>query len=168
MQEFNDSGDLERDPMRATRPHFPNAIGSQGSSSNSKCYCAEQFEAMVKLGVANSRMKDFCAGPFQQARVPRQDPQRSGSKNIPESRRRIACEQQAARPYARILRQLKTRKDSGRHSASFCVNNASYMAKTEFNTVIKTLKIFLVPVVAAVHGTTLFSLQWKPAVLGAE
>jgi enoyl-CoA hydratase/carnithine racemase len=42
------------------------------------------------------------------------------------------------------------------------------MAKAEFNTVIKTLKIFLVPVVAAVHGTTLFSLQWKPAVLGAE
>ena len=46
--------------------------------------------------------------------------------------------------------------------------NASYMAKTEFNTVIKTLKIFLVPVVAAVHGTALFPLQWKPAALVAE
>jgi len=46
--------------------------------------------------------------------------------------------------------------------------NASYMAKTEFNTVIKTLKIFLVPVVAAGHETTLFSQQWKLAVRGAE
>jgi hypothetical protein len=52
--------------MRATPLHFLNAIGSQGSSSNSKCHCgAEKFEAMVKLGVANSRMKDFSAGPFQ-------------------------------------------------------------------------------------------------------
>ncbi len=33
--------------------------------------------------------------------------------------------------------------------------------KTEFNRVINTLKIFVV--VAAVHGTALFSLQWKPA-----
>ena len=65
---------------------------------------------MVKLGVANSRMKDFSAGPFQQARVLRQDPQRNGSKNIPESRRRNACERHAARPYARILRQLKQEK----------------------------------------------------------
>ena len=97
--------------MRATRLHFLNAIGLQGSSSNSNCHCgAEKFEAMVKLGVANNRMKDFSAGPFQQARVLRQDPQRSGSKNIPESRRRITCEQQAARPYARILRQLKQEK----------------------------------------------------------
>ena len=62
--------------MRETRLHFLNAIGSQGSSSNSKCHCgAEKFEAVVNLGVANRRMKDFSAGPFQQARVLRQDPQ---------------------------------------------------------------------------------------------
>jgi hypothetical protein len=42
------------------------------------------------------------------------------------------------------------------------------MAKTEFNTVIETLKIFLVSVVEAVDERALFSLQWKPAALGAE
>jgi hypothetical protein len=36
------------------------------------------------------------------------------------------------------------------------------MAKTEFNTLIETLKIFLVPVVAAVHERTLSSQQWRP------
>jgi hypothetical protein len=56
----------------------------------------------------------------------------------------------------------------GSSGMAFCVKNATYMAKTEFNRVIETLKIFLVPVVAAVHETALFSLQWKPAVLGAE
>jgi len=55
-----------------------------------------------------------------------------------------------------------------RQWAAFCVKNATYMAKTEFNRVVETLKTFLVPVVAAVYETALFSLQWMPAVLGAE
>ncbi len=62
MPVFDDieKNEQERDPLRATRLHFLNAIGSPESSSNARChYGAEKFEAMVKLGVANSRMKDF-------------------------------------------------------------------------------------------------------------
>ena len=36
------------------------------------------------------------------------------------------------------------------------------MAKMEFNTGIETLTIFLISIVAAVHGKALFSLLWKP------
>jgi hypothetical protein len=36
------------------------------------------------------------------------------------------------------------------------------MAKMEFNTGIETLTIFLVSVVADVHGRALLSLRWKP------
>lgn len=36
------------------------------------------------------------------------------------------------------------------------------MAKMEFNTGIETLTIFLVSVVAAVHGRPVFSVRWKP------
>jgi hypothetical protein len=57
--------DIERNEL-GPRPHaqpdfiYLNAIGSPRSSSNSRRHCgAEKFEAMVKLGVANSRMKDF-------------------------------------------------------------------------------------------------------------
>jgi hypothetical protein len=38
----------------------------------------------------------------------------------------------------------------------------AYMAKMEFNTGIETLTIFLVSVVAAMHGRALSSLRWKP------
>jgi hypothetical protein len=57
--------DIERNEL-GPRPHaqpdsiYLNAIGSPRSSSNSRRLCgAEKFEAMVKLGVANNRMKDF-------------------------------------------------------------------------------------------------------------
>jgi hypothetical protein len=39
---------------------------------------------------------------------------------------------------------------------------ATYMGKTEFKSVIDTLKTFLVPVVAALHEEGSFSQQWKP------
>jgi len=113
MPVFDDieKNEQERDPLRATRLHFLNAIGSPESSSNARChYGAEKFEAMVKLGVANSRMKDFSAGHFQQARVRRKDPQRSVRKTFLNRGAELPCERHAARPYARILRQHKQEK----------------------------------------------------------
>jgi hypothetical protein len=55
-----------------------------------------------------------------------------------------------------------------RQWTAFCAKNATYMAKTEFDTVIETLKIFFLPVVAVVRERALFSLQCKPAAPGAE
>ena len=53
-------------------------------------------------------------------------------------------------------------KSNLRQRSALCTKNATYMAKMEFNTGIETLTIFLVSVVAAVHGRALFSLRWKP------
>jgi hypothetical protein len=114
---------------------------------------------MVKRSVASTRMKDFYdLQVLSQVSVRRQDLQRSGSKNIPESRHRIAYEPHAVRLCARILRPHNKK----RLWTTFCAKNATCMAKTEFNTLIETLKMFLVPVVAAVHERTLFSQQWRP------
>ena len=44
-----------------------------------------------------------------------------------------------------------------RQWTAFCTKSATYMAKTEFNTCIETLTIFLVSVVAAVRERALFS-----------
>jgi hypothetical protein len=81
----------------------------------SRCHCgAEKFEAMLKRGVAKSRMQGFY------------NPQVVSSsfafdgkilmKNIPESGHRIACERHAARLYAQILR----RQNKKRHWTAFC------------------------------------------------
>ena len=42
------------------------------------------------------------------------------------------------------------------------MGNASYMAKTEFKTVIESLKAVLIPVAVAVREGTSFAKQWEP------
>ena len=90
------------------------------TSSKSRCPCgAEKFEAMVKLRVASTRMKDFC--------------------DLQVLSSRLAFD---GKTFSKAVR--KTFLDRG-----------TELPKNR-------MPIFLVPVVAAVHERTLFSLQWRP------
>lgn len=70
---------------------FTSTPSDRPGSSNSRCHCgAEKFEAMLELGVANSRMKDFY--------------------DLQVLSSRLAFERHAAPLYARILRRHKQEK----------------------------------------------------------
>jgi hypothetical protein len=165
MPVFDDMDWNELGPRPYAQPDFIylNAVGSPGSSSNSRCHCgAETFEATVKLGVPNSRMNDFYDLRVLSSRLA------FDGKTLSEAVRKTFLNRGTelpanGMPLAFTL-EFYDNTNKKKQWTAFCEKNATYMVKTEFNTLIETLKIFLVPVVAAVHERALFSLQWTPAV----
>jgi hypothetical protein len=116
---------------------------------------------MVKLGVANSRMNDFYDLRVLSSRLPFDGKTLSGA--VRKTFLNRGTELSANGMPLAFAPEFYDNTNKKKQWTAFCAKNATYMAKTEFNTVIETLKIFLVPVVAAVHARALFSLPWKPA-----
>jgi hypothetical protein len=121
---------------------------------------AEKFEAMVKLGIANTRMKDFYDLEVLSRTLA------FDGKTLSEAIRKTFNTRGTELPadglplaFTPEFYDDATKK---RQWTAFCAKNATYMAKTEFKSVIDTLKTFLVPVVLALHEETSFSQQWKP------
>jgi Nucleotidyl transferase AbiEii toxin, Type IV TA system len=110
---------------------------------------------MVKLSVASTRMKDFYDLQVLSSRLA------FDGKTFSEAVRKTFLNRGTELltnrvPFA-FTPEFYDDTNKKRLWTAFCAKNATCMAKTEFNTLIETLKIFLVPVVAAVHERTLFS-----------
>jgi hypothetical protein len=108
---------------------------------------AGKFEAMVKLGIANTRMKDL-----YDLQVPSRTLAFDGkalSEAIRKTFRNRGTELPAGgMPFA-FRPEFYNDVSKKRQWTAFCAKNATYIAKTEFKSVIDTLKTFLVPVVSA-------------------
>jgi hypothetical protein len=147
-------------PVETDYPKLLPAPGPRLFTYPKETVVAEKFEAMVKLGIANTRMKDFY--------------------DLQALSRTLAFDGKTLREA--IRKTFKTRgtelpadglplaftpefyddASKKRQWTAFCAKNATYVAKTEFKSVIDTLKTFLVPVVSALRKETSFSQQWKP------
>jgi hypothetical protein len=121
---------------------------------------AEKLEAMVKLGIANTRMKDFYdldvlyqTFPFEGKILT------SAIQNTFERRR---TEFPAEGNLLAFTAEFYDDADKSRQWNAFAQKNRSYIEPIAFKVVVKRIAEFLVPVtVAVLEGVTL-SKQWEP------
>jgi hypothetical protein len=121
---------------------------------------AEKFEAMVKLGIANSRMKDF-HDLEALSRILDFD-----GKTLREAigktfERRGSGLPAGGTPLALTL-QFYDDTDKKKQWTAFCTKNATYVTKIELKEVIKNIKRFLAPVAAALLDGSPFTKRWEP------
>jgi predicted nucleotidyltransferase component of viral defense system len=123
---------------------------------------AEKFEAMVKRGIANSRMKDLYDIFILQ---------REFSFHGATLQRAIANtfgRRGTALPRAGAIPLILT-EDISRDSAkqkqwkAFVNKNKAYIQPIELDNVVNTLKEFLIPVLNAIANGTTMSMKWRPA-----
>jgi hypothetical protein len=121
---------------------------------------AEKFEAMVKLGIANTRMKDFYDLEVLSRTLP------FDGKTLSEAIRKTFQNRGTAIPAGgtplAFTPEFYDDPSKKRQWTAFCAKNAAHIAKTEFRNVINALQAFLVPVVKAAAENTLFPKQWEP------
>lgn len=121
---------------------------------------AEKFEAMVKLGIANTPMKDFYDLQALSRALS------FDGKTLSEAIRKTFRTRETELPVGGVPLALTPEfyGDAGKKTqwTAFCAKNQAYMAKTELQEVIEALTSFLVPVAAAAQKGESFSKHWKP------
>jgi hypothetical protein len=120
---------------------------------------AEKFEAMVKLGIANSRMKDFYDLEVLSRTLD------FDGKTLREAlgntfERRGSDLPAGGTPVA-FTPEFYNDTDKKKQWAAFCTKNATYVTKTELKEVIESIKRFLAPVAAASFDGIPFAKRWE-------
>jgi predicted nucleotidyltransferase component of viral defense system len=125
---------------------------------------AEKFEAMVNLGLANSRMKDF----YDLLSLSREFPFEGKvlSDAIQNTFARRDTQLPAGTPVA-FTPEFFEDADKKKQWAAFCNKNRSFVAEIGLESVCREIAAFLVPVVEALnHGVTLPKKwshgSWRP------
>jgi hypothetical protein len=120
---------------------------------------AEKFEAIVKLGIVNSRMKDFYDlealslildfdGEMLCEAI-RKTFERRGSE-LPVGGTPVAF-----RP------EFYNDTDKKKQWTAFCTRNATYVTKTELKEVVEKIDRFLAPAAGAIRDGVPFTKRWK-------
>jgi hypothetical protein len=144
-------------PVESDYPTLLAAPGPRLLTYPKETVVAEKFEAMVKLGITNSRMKDFYdlyalsqALEFE-------------GKNLSEAIRKTFDNRSTALPGGSLPLPFTPEfyNDEGKKKqwVAFESRNATYMEKLEFKTLIEALVVFLVPVTDALHEKKSFTSQ---------
>jgi len=122
---------------------------------------AEKFEAMVKLGIANSRMKDF----YDLEALSRNldfDGKMLGEAIRRTFERRGTALPAGGTPVA-FTPEFYNDTDKKKQWTAFCTKNATYIAKTELKEVIENIGYFLTPVARALLDGIPFTKRWESA-----
>jgi len=121
---------------------------------------AEKFEAMVKLGIANSRMKDFYDVDALSRTLD------FDGKTLREAigktfERRGNQLPSSGTPVA-FTPEFYDDANKKKQWTAFCTRNATYVKKIELKEVIENIQLFLAPVVAALLNDNSFAKRWDP------
>lgn len=121
---------------------------------------AEKFEALVKLGIANTRMKDFYDLEILSRTFAFEG--KTLAKAIQNTfQKRGTGLPMAGLPLA-FTSDFYDDVNKNRQWSAFCMKNESYVQKVEFKTVIGAIRNFLVLPVRTVQEGNSFSKVWKP------
>lgn len=121
---------------------------------------AEKLEAMVKLGIANSRMKDFYDLDVL-ARSFAFDG-KSLAEAVQNTFRHRGTELPPAGIALAFTPDFYDDRNKVRQWTAFCAKNNTYIEPIEFKTVIAAIARFLVPVARSVREGASFAKAWKP------
>jgi hypothetical protein len=122
---------------------------------------AEKFEAMVKLGIANSRMKDFYDLEAL-SRILDFDG-KTLREAIGKTFERRGSELPAGGTPVAFTLEFYNDADKKKQWTAFCTKNATYVTKIELKEVIGNIKRFLTPVAAALLDGSPFTKRWEPS-----
>jgi hypothetical protein len=121
---------------------------------------AEKFEAMVKLGIANSRMKDFYDLEALSRTLG------FDGKMLCEATRKTFERRGSELPIdgtpVAFTPEFYDDTDKKKQWAAFCTRNAPYVTKIELKEVVETIKRFLTPVATASRDGSPFTKRWEP------
>ncbi len=121
---------------------------------------AEKFEAMVKLGIANSRMKDFYDLEALSRTLD------FDGKMLYEAIRRTfdrrGTELPAGGTPVAFTSEFYKDADKKKQWTAFCKKNAIHVPKTELQEIIENIKRFVTPVAGALLDGTPFTKRWQP------
>jgi Nucleotidyl transferase AbiEii toxin, Type IV TA system len=121
---------------------------------------AEKFEAIVKLGIANSRMKDF----YDLEALSRTF-DFDGTilcEAIRKTFERRASELPAGGTPIAFTPEFYNDTDKKKQWTAFCTRNALYVTQTELKGVVENVKRFLTPVAMASREGSPFAQRWEP------
>jgi predicted nucleotidyltransferase component of viral defense system len=121
---------------------------------------AEKLEAMVKLGIANTRMKDFYDLDVLSQTFPFEGKTLTSAIHNTLERRRT--ELPAEGKLLAFTAEFYDDADKRRQWNAFAQKHRSYIEPIEFKVVVKRIAEFLVPVTAAVLEGVTLSKQWAP------
>lgn len=121
---------------------------------------AEKFEAMVKLGIANSRMKDFYDLEALSRTLD------FGGKILCEAIRKAFERRGTELPVGgtpvAFTPEFYNDTDKKKQWTAFCIRNATYVTKTELKEVVENIRLFLTPVAIASRDASPFNKRWEP------
>jgi hypothetical protein len=120
---------------------------------------AEKFEAMVKLGIANSRMTDFYLETLSRTL---DFDGKTLREAIGKTFERRGSELPAGGPPVAFTLEFYNDTSKKKQWTAFCTKNAIDVTKTELKEVIENIKRFLAPVAAALLDGTPFTKRWEP------
>ena len=121
---------------------------------------AEKFEALVKLGIANTRMKDFYDLEILLRTFTFDG--KALAKAIQNTFQKRGTDLPiASRPVA-FRSEFYDDVNKNRQWSAFCAKNKSYVEKVEFKTVMEAIREFLALPVRTVQEGNSCSKAWKP------
>jgi Nucleotidyl transferase AbiEii toxin, Type IV TA system len=121
---------------------------------------AEKFEALVKLGIANTRMKDFYDLEILSRTFAFEG--RTLAKAIQNTFRKRGTDLPIAGLPVAFTYEFYDDVNKKRQWTAFCAKNKSYVENVEFKAVIEAIRDFLALPVRTVQEGNSFSRTWKP------
>ena len=121
---------------------------------------AEKLEALVKLGITNTRMKDFYDLETLSRTIAFEG--ETLAKAIRNTFRKRGTDLPTAGLPVAFTSEFYDDVSKKRQWSAFCAKNNSYVEKVEFKTVMEAIRDFLALPVRTVQEGNSFSKTWKP------
>jgi Nucleotidyl transferase AbiEii toxin, Type IV TA system len=118
---------------------------------------AEKFEALVSLGIANSRMKDLHDIQTLSRQFPFDGPLLAEA--LANTLERRGTKLPDRKPLA-FTEDFFNSEDKKKQWAAFCEKNKSYVEESTLKLVCQEIEVFLAPVLNAVASNTRFTRKW--------
>jgi len=121
---------------------------------------AEKFEAMVKLGIANSRMKDFY--DLEALSRTLDFDGKILCEAVRKTFKRRGTELPAGGVAVAFTPEFYSDAAKKKQWTAFCIRNATYVRMSELKEVVESIERFLAPVAGALLHAVLFTKRWEP------
>jgi hypothetical protein len=147
-------------PSRTNYPTLLEFPGPRLLAYPKETVVAEKLEALVKLGIANTRMKDFYDLEILSRTFAFEG--KTLAKAIQNTFQKRGTDLPLARLPVAFTSEFYDDVNKKRQWAAFCAKNKSYVQKAEFKAVMEAIRTFLALPVRTVQEGHSFTKTWKP------